>query len=82
MPNIDSHRGRPLISVEEAASELGLSRSALYRSIHKGDLPVPLVKISGRWRIPRRALQRLIDGESPLLPSVSTSVVAGAAVVD
>jgi excisionase family DNA binding protein len=74
---IDSHRDRPLISVEEAAGELGLSRSALYRSIHKGDLPIPLVKISGRWRIPRRALQRLIDGESPLVPAVSAGGAAG-----
>lgn len=54
---------RPLVSVEEAATLMGLSRAAVYRSIHKGDLPVPLLQISGRWRIPRRAVERLIAGE-------------------
>ena len=54
---------RPLVSVVEAASILGLSRAAVYRSIHKGDLPVPLLRISGVWRIPRAALKRLLAGE-------------------
>lgn len=56
---------RPLLSVEEAAELLGHSRSSLYRSIHKGDLPLPLLRISGRWRIPRRAVERLVAGEMP-----------------
>ena len=56
-------RERPLVSVGEAARLMGLSRAAVYRSIHKGDLPVPLLQISGRWRIPRRAVERLIAGE-------------------
>jgi excisionase family DNA binding protein len=58
-----NHSNSPLLSVEEAAELLGQSRSSLYRSIHKGDLPLPLVRIAGRWRIPRRAVERLIDGE-------------------
>lgn len=58
---------KPLLSVEEAAILLGQSRSSLYRSIEKGDLPLPAFKLSGRWRIPRRAVERLLEGEL-LLP--------------
>jgi excisionase family DNA binding protein len=58
-----SRANAPLLSVEEAAELLGQSRSSLYRSIHKGDLPLPLVRMSGRWRIPRRAVERLVAGE-------------------
>jgi len=54
---------RPLLSVEEAAAMLGHSRSSLYRAVRRGDLPLPLLRISGRWRIPRRAVERLIDGD-------------------
>ncbi len=57
---------KPLLSIEEAAVLLGLSRSALYRSVEKHDLPLPLFRISGRWRIPRRAVERLLDGEMPV----------------
>jgi len=42
---------------------LGHSRSSLYRALRRGDLPLPLLRISGRWRIPRRAVERLIDGD-------------------
>jgi excisionase family DNA binding protein len=61
------HRSRleqkPLLSVEETALILGRSRSALYRSIHKGDLPLPLYRIAGRYCIPRRAVERLLAGD-------------------
>ena len=58
---------KPLVSVEEAAEMLGQSRSSLYRSIAKGDLPLPIWKIAGRYRIPRRAVERLVAGDpSPL----------------
>ncbi len=54
---------KPLLSVEEAATLLGYSRATLYRAISKGNLPLPLYKISGCWRIPRRAVERLVEGE-------------------
>jgi hypothetical protein len=38
----------PLVSVEEAAELPGYSRLSLYRSIHKGDLPLPLIRIASR----------------------------------
>ena len=54
---------KPLLSVEEAADLLGRSRSSLYRSINRGDLPLPLYRISGRYCIPRRAVERFLDGD-------------------
>ena len=61
----DRARLKPLISVEEAAELLGCSRSSLYRSISRGDIPVPFVTINGRYRIPRAAVDRLLAGELP-----------------
>jgi excisionase family DNA binding protein len=57
---------KPLLSVDEAAILLGASRASLYRSIERGDLPLPVFKINGRLRIARRAVERLLDGEPPL----------------
>jgi excisionase family DNA binding protein len=53
--------------VEEAAVLLGESRSSIYRSIDRGDLPLPVFGINGRLRIARRAVERLIAGELPLV---------------
>jgi predicted DNA-binding transcriptional regulator AlpA len=53
---------KPLLIVE-AAVLLGQSRSSLYRAIEKGDLPLPVFKQAGRWRVPRRTVERVIDGE-------------------
>jgi excisionase family DNA binding protein len=54
---------KPLLSVEEAAEMLGQSRSSLYRAIKKGSVPLPVYKIGGRYRIPRAAVERLLNGE-------------------
>lgn len=51
--------------MDEAAILLGASRSSVYRSIERGDLPLPVFKINGRLRIARRAVERLIAGELP-----------------
>ena len=53
---------KPLVSVEDAATLLGVSRSSLYRAIQRGDIPVPVIQINGRYCIPRRAVERLLDG--------------------
>lgn len=57
---------KPLLSVEQTAVLLGESRSSLYRSIERGDLPLPVFRLNGRLRIPRRAVERLMEGELPL----------------
>ncbi len=56
---------KALLSVDQAAILLGVSRSSLYRSIERDDLPLPVFKINGRLRIARAAVERLIAGEPP-----------------
>jgi excisionase family DNA binding protein len=60
---------RPLLSVEEVAILLGETRSTLYRAVRAGTLPLPIFRIGSRIRIPRRAVERLIEGSDPLQPS-------------
>lgn len=59
-----STRSEPaFLSVSAVAGLIGETRSTLYRSIARGDFPVAVVRINGRLRIPRRALERLVSGE-------------------
>jgi excisionase family DNA binding protein len=57
-------RSKPFLSVVEAAALLGESKSTIYRSIAREDFPIPVVMINGRLRIPRKALDGLVDGYS------------------
>jgi len=60
---------QPLLSVEETAALLGETRSTLYRALKAGTLPLPVFRIGSRIRIPRRAVERLIEGLDPEQPS-------------
>lgn len=62
-----SRAPKPLLSVEETSVLLGESRSSVYRSIERGDFPLPVFKLNGRLRVPRRAVERFIDGDYPAL---------------
>ena len=50
---------RLTLSVEEAATVLGISRAFAYESVRRGD--IPHVKIGRRLLVPRAALERLLD---------------------
>jgi excisionase family DNA binding protein len=63
--NLNSKSSKPLLSVEETAILLGETRSTLYRALKAGTLPLPVFRIGSRIRIPRRAVERLIDGLDP-----------------
>lgn len=65
--NGSNHRPKPLLSVEETAILLGEARSTLYRAVKDGTLPLPMFRIGARIRIPRVAVERLIDGLAPLV---------------
>lgn len=54
---------RPLLSVREAATLLGMDPSTLYRAINRAEVPFPVIQLGGRLRIPRAAIDRLINGE-------------------
>jgi excisionase family DNA binding protein len=63
--NLNSKSSKPLLSVEETAILLGETRSTLYRALKAGTLPLPVFRIGSRIRIPRRAVESLIDGLDP-----------------
>lgn len=51
---------RVCISVEEAGRALGIGRNSAYEAVRRGQ--IPSLKIGGRYVIPRKALERLLDG--------------------
>lgn len=53
---------KPLLSVEEAATLLGVRRSTLYRAVKAGSLPLPIYRIGATWKIPRRAIEQMLEG--------------------
>lgn len=62
----DSKRHKPqpvervCLSVEEAGRALGIGRNSAYEAVRSGQ--IPSLKIGGRYVIPRKALDRLLDG--------------------
>ena len=54
-------------TVEEAAAILGISRGSAYGLARKGVLPT--IRLGRRLLVPRRALERLLDGSGA--PAVS-----------
>ena len=70
---------KPLLSVEDTAVLLGQSRSSIYRAIERGDLPLPVYTINGRLRIPRRAVERLLDGDTAPQTQTATTTNSPAA---
>jgi excisionase family DNA binding protein len=67
-----------LLSVEEAATLLGIDRATCYRAIRNDTLPVPVVRLGGRIRIPRRAVERLLEGVEPAVGSLPGQLAATA----
>lgn len=55
---------KKLLSVDEAAILLGITRSTAYRAINNGTFPVQVIKLGGRLRISRAALDRVLDGDA------------------
>ena len=52
------------LSVEEAAKLLGIGRNLCYDKVKTGEIPV--IKIGRRLLVPRRALEKLLEGPQPL----------------
>ena len=47
--------------VEEVAKLLGIGRNQAYEAIKRGDIPT--IKLGNRLLIPKRGLDRMLDGE-------------------
>lgn len=72
----DRQRGRrlhkQLLSIEETALLLEVSKDTIYRQIEEGTFPLPVYRIGKRMRVPRRAVERLLEGLPPLEPELSS----------
>ena len=56
---------RPLASVQEAAREHGLGKTAVYSWIARGDVPaVCYLRLGGRLYIRRRAFAEFVNGQT------------------
>ncbi len=64
---------KPLLSIEETAVLLGQTRSTLYRAIQAHSVPFPVFTIGNRLRVPRRAIERLLEGLDPCASEISES---------
>ena len=50
-----------VLSVEAAAKALHISRNLAYEAVRRGE--IPSIRVGKRYLIPRRALERLLEGE-------------------
>ena len=71
-----------VLTVEEAAQMLRISRQSAYQAVHNGELPT--VKIGRRMLVPRIALERMLgitEDERPeaTTPGARTTVGVGGA---
>ena len=58
---------RLTMTVEEAATALGISRATAYEAVSRGEIPA--IRIGRRILIPKVALAKLLDGSSSNGPS-------------
>lgn len=54
---------RLALRVEEAAALLGMSRAKAYQAVKTGE--IPSVRFGGTVRVPRRALEELLERGGP-----------------
>lgn len=62
------------IGIPDAATRLGISRSAAYELIRHDKFPVPVLDVAGRWRVSLRRLAEHMYGatiERPALEEAS-----------
>ena len=57
---------RLVLSVDEAARRLGISRTHAYELVGRGELPS--IRLGRRVLVPRRSLERLVEGDAAPQP--------------
>ena len=70
-------RSAQLLSLEETALILGIGRSTVYRAVREGKVPFTVHRIGGKWYVPKRALERFLDGEVHQQPSAEELETGG-----
>lgn len=56
--------GAAVVTVERAAEILDIGRTTAYELIHRGEFPVPTVKIGKQHKVPLVHLERFLRGEA------------------
>ncbi len=56
---------KPFTELPKVAEVLGISPWQAYRLAREGRLPLPVVKLGRAYRVPTKALARLIEGDAP-----------------
>jgi excisionase family DNA binding protein len=60
-----SQSDRRTLTVDEAAPILGISATTLYRTIERGECPIPVLRIGARVLIPKDALDLVLRDAQP-----------------
>jgi excisionase family DNA binding protein len=64
-PKTASHPDNQTLTLPEVAIRLGISPRHIRELARDGRLPVPCLRIGKRLVVPRRAVERFLEGESP-----------------
>jgi excisionase family DNA binding protein len=67
-----------VLTIEEAAAVLRISRGAAYQLTHQylwsgGQEGLPVFRLGRRLRVPKAAIERLLASESPPVPEVQAA---------
>ena len=57
---MEQHEKKLVLSIEEAAKVLGISRTLGYQAAKTGELPT--IRIGGRILVSRRVIEKMLDG--------------------
>lgn len=63
MPSTKNEQQSDWMDLAELADRLGIHRQTAYEFAWEGKLPVPAIKVGNRYRVSRRAYERLLEGE-------------------
>ena len=66
------NRKKLALTVKETAEMLGLSRASVYQGVRTGE--IPHVRIGKRILIPRRTLERILDGTEKTIKQANAAV--------
>ena len=58
---MEQEKEKLVLSIEEAAKVLGISRTLGYQAARTGELPT--IRIGGRILVSRRAIERMLEGD-------------------
>ncbi len=64
MPRVIRLRPKVFMSVPEVAIVISVSKTTIYRSVNRGDFPIPHFRINGVVKFLRKDVEALLRGEN------------------